>query len=100
MKTVEVEICALKNDETYTLGRGRTYGAALVDVRKRAAFPHSIAAIVLTWDAPLVRGYTRPQHQVAIIVPASACRPAHPPIAARPPHPPGPRSHFTLRPPP
>lgn len=96
MKTVEVEICALKNNEAYTLGRGRTYGAAIADVRKRAAFPHSVTAIVLSWDAPLIRAYTRPQHQFGYIVPVDACRPAAPHIEDRTTHDPGTRAKFCL----
>ena len=33
MKTTDIELCALKNNETYTLGRGRTYSAAIQDAR-------------------------------------------------------------------
>ena len=33
MKTVEVDICVLTNHDTFTLGRGRNYSAAVEDAR-------------------------------------------------------------------
>ena len=75
MKTVEVEICVLSNHETFTLGRGRNYSAAVEDARRRARFAHSICAMVLTWKSPLIRAYSRPQHTVGAIVPREAIDP-------------------------
>lgn len=75
MKTTDIELCALKNNETYTLGRGRTYSAAIQDARRRASCPHSIGAIVLTWKSPLIRAYSRPQHHFGVIVPCAALEP-------------------------
>ncbi|MDP1901154.1 MAG: hypothetical protein Q8K96_11955 [Rubrivivax sp.] len=81
MKTVEVEICAITNHDTFTLGRGRNYSAAIEDARRQARFAHSICAMVLTWKSPLIRAYSRPQHRYGAIVPCEAidphCAPWH-----------------------
>ena len=75
MTTVEVEICVRTNHDTFTLGRGRNCSAAIEDARRRARFPHSICAMVLTWKSPLVRAYSRPQHKFGAIVPCEALDP-------------------------
>ena len=92
MKTVEVEICVLTNHDTFTLGRGRNYSAAIEDARRRALFPHSICAMVLTWRSPLVRAYSRPQHKFGVIVPCEALDPYSEPL------PNGTARHCTLAP--
>ena len=75
MKTVEVEICALTNHDTFTLGRGRNYSAAIEGARRRARFAHSVCAMVLTWRSPLIRAYSRPRHRFGVIVPYEALDP-------------------------
>lgn len=71
----EVEICALTRDGFCTLGRGRTYAAAIQNARVRAAVPHSLAALVLAGASPLIRAYSRPLHRWGVIVPCEAVAP-------------------------
>jgi hypothetical protein len=80
--TTAVELCALEGNESYTLGKGRTYSAAIADARKRAASPHSLTAIALSWPSPLIRAYSRPQHHWGAIVPCEAIEVRQAPVGA------------------